>query len=80
MFDLLTKEEDHVAAGQGWGLHYVHDQQLKKWRVQILPVTFAPPLASAESAMKHVINLARTQGQPLAVKALRLMAHGAQKK
>lgn len=76
MFDLLTEEEDRIAASQGWGLHYVHDQQRRVWRIQILPISFSPPLTSAETAVKHVIKLARTQSQPHAMKALRLMATG----
>ena len=65
MNGLLSKEEDALAASQGWGLHHVYDMDVSQWVIRVLP---AP-------VQTNVINAAR-QGNPLAIKALRLMTHG----
>lgn len=62
MHDLLTKEEDTVAAAQGWGLYHVYDMAVNQWVIRVLPA----------EATNHVVNLAK-QNQPLPLKALRLM-------
>lgn len=64
MLDLLTKEEDAVAAQQGWGLYHVYDLAVKQWVIRILPT----------EAATHVVDMARAH-QPLPLKALRLMTH-----
>jgi hypothetical protein len=64
MHDLLTIEEDKVAAAQGWGLHHVYDMAVDQWVIRILPA----------QATEAVINLARAN-HPLPLKALRLMTH-----
>ena len=64
MHDLLTLEEDQIAAAQGWGLHHVYELELKQWVIRILPAT----------AATHVVTLARNN-QALPLKALRLMTH-----
>ena len=62
--DLLTKEEDAIAAQQGWGLYHVYDMAVSQWVIRILP---------AEAATL-VVNLAKNN-HPLPLKALRLMTH-----
>lgn len=62
---LLTKEEDALAASQGWGVHHIYELETQKWVIRILPSTVA----------QSIVNLAR-QGNPLATKALRLVMHG----
>lgn len=62
MHDLLTKEEDAIAAQQGWGLYHVYDMAVDQWVIRILPATATP----------HVVTLAKAN-QPLPLKALRLM-------
>lgn len=64
MHDLLTIEEDKVAASQGWGLYHVYDMAVNQWVIRILPAETAP----------QVVNLARNN-HPLPLKALRLMTH-----
>ena len=64
MHDLLTIEEDKIAAAQGWGLYHVYDMVVNQWVIRILP---------AEAATA-VVALARNN-QPLPLKALRLMTH-----
>lgn len=68
MLDLLTIEEDKVAAAQGWGVYHIYDMAVDQWAVRVLPVTAQP----------NIIILAK-QGNSLAVKALRLVMHGPQK-
>ncbi len=63
--DLLTKEESLVASALGWGLHHVYELEAKRWGIRILPADRA----------QVVVNLAK-QGNPLALKALRLTVHG----
>ena len=65
MHDLLTVEEDKAAAAQGWVLAHVYDMEVKQWVVRILPATAVP----------QVVALAKT-GNALALKALRILAHG----
>lgn len=79
MFDLLTTDEDKLAASQGWGLHHVYDMNVSQWVIRVLPVAFQDPLPHAEAAGAYVVNLAR-QGQPVALKALRFLMHGVPKK
>jgi hypothetical protein len=62
MNDLLTKEEDVVAAAQGWGLYHVYDLNTSAWHVSVLP----------SQAQQHVVNLAKAN-HPLPQKALRLI-------
>lgn len=64
-FDLLTKEEDVAAAAQGWNVYHVYELEAQKWVIRVLPAEVVP----------GVINLAK-QGNPLAIKALRLVMHG----
>lgn len=65
MHDLLTFEEDKVAAQQGWVLTHVYDMAVNQWVIRILPVTVVP----------QVVALAKT-GNALALKALRILTHG----
>lgn len=67
--DLLSKEEDALAASQGWSLNHVFDLSTNKWRVMVLG------MPSAETAAHFVVNQARN-GHSLATKALRLVMHG----
>lgn len=62
--DLLTAEEDKLAAAQGWGLHHVYDMAVNQWVIRILPA----------AATDSVINLAKLN-QPIPLKALKLMMH-----
>lgn len=62
MHDLLTLEEDKLAAAQGWGLHHVYEMEARNWTIRILPTEAVP----------HVVNLARAN-HPLPLKALGLM-------
>lgn len=64
MHDLLSIEEDAIAAQQGWGLHHVYEMENRQWVIRILPA----------QATEAVINLARNN-HPLPLKALRLMTH-----
>lgn len=64
MHDLLTADEDKLAAAQGWGLYHVYDLATTQWVIRILPAEAAP----------NVVNLARAN-HPLPLKALRLMTH-----
>ena len=64
MHDLLTIEEDKLAAAQGWGLHHVYEMEARSWTIRILPA----------KAAGLVVNLARNN-HPLPLKALRLMSN-----
>ena len=64
MYDLLSKEEDVVAASQGWQLSHVYDLEVNAWRVMVLG------MPSAVAASLSVVERARN-GSPLALKALR---------
>ncbi len=66
MLDLLTIEEDKLAASQGWSLNYVYDLDTQKVRVMVL----SSP--SAEMGGQYVVAQAR-QGSALAQKALGLV-------
>lgn len=68
MLDLLTIEEDKLAAAQGWALCHVYDMAVDQWVIRVLPVTAQP----------NIIILAKA-GDSLAVKALRILMHGPQK-
>lgn len=71
MHDLLTVEEDKVAAAQGWGIFHVYDHP--RWGIRILSQGLMPPHNNSEAAGAHVVALARS-GQPTAQKALKLLA------
>lgn len=73
MFDLLTIEEDAVAAVQGWSLAHVYDLETKRWRI----MTLGSP--HAEAAGQFVVNRARS-GDALAQKALGLVMNSNQGK
>ena len=68
MHDLLTIEEDKIAATQGWGVYRVYDLETDKWSARILG-TGEP---NSEAATNHVIANAR-MNNPLHQKALRLV-------
>ena len=78
MFDLLTTEEDKIAASQGWAICHVYDLEVTQWVIRILSLGLQPPQNNSEGAGAHVVNLAR-MGQPVAQKALKLLMHGAPK-
>ncbi len=69
MFDLLTEDEDAVAAAQGWGLHPVFDLSSTRWHVMALP----------RGAGENIVQHAR-MGSPLHIKALRLIQAGFDRK
>lgn len=73
MYDLLTIEEDQEAAASGWSLEYVYDIKSGRWVVQILPLLFIKPFHYADAMATQVVGMARL-GNPLALKALRLVA------
>ena len=73
MYDLLTIEEDKQAAAGGWSLEYVYDTKTSRWVVQILPRSFMKPFHFADAMAARVVGMAR-MGDPLSIKALRLMA------
>jgi hypothetical protein len=77
MFDLLSIEEDKLAAAQGWGVFYVYDLSIAKYSVRILALSLPHP--HSEAAGIFVVGRARF-GDPLAQKALKLLMHGAPKK
>ena len=79
MFDLMTTEEDKVAASQGWGLHHVYDLDTSAWVIKVLSQGLNPPHNNSDGAGIHVVALARA-GQPVAQKALKLLMHGVPKK
>lgn len=64
--DLLTKEEDAIAAANGWSLCHVYDLESSKWRVQVYG------MPSSEAAGQAVVGRAR-MGDALCIKALRLV-------
>jgi hypothetical protein len=64
MLDLLTKDEDKVAADLGWGLYHVYDANVSQWIIRILPA----------DAAEKVVGMARANN-PVAIKALRLMTN-----
>ena len=66
MFDLMTADEDKIAALQGCSLEHVYDLETDKWRVMVLG------LPSAEATGQAVVNRAR-MGDTLAQKALSLI-------
>lgn len=68
MHDLLTIEEDKAAAAQGWGVYHIYDMAVDQWVIRVLPV----------GAQPNVVIQAKA-GNPLAVKALRILMHGPQK-
>lgn len=72
MYDLLTIEEDKLAAAQNWSLCHVYDLATNKWRVQVCG------MPSSELAGQHVVNQAR-MGSALAQKALQLVMASYQK-
>lgn len=74
MYDLLTVEEDEVAASLGWVVQYVFDLRRDRWTVQILPAQFGPPFDQADQVGALVVGMAR-QGNALSVKALRLVSN-----
>jgi len=74
MFDLLSIEEDDIAASHGWRLAPVYDLRLKRWRDSIIS-TGDGRHNNAEAATRHVIGMARQQ-IPLALKAIRLVTQG----
>lgn len=75
MYDLLSPTEVEIARSQGWGLHHVYDSAAKQWVVRIMPASFNPKISNVETAMQHVVGIAKS-GDALAIKALRLMVHG----
>ena len=79
MYDLLTIEEDKVAASQGWGIFHVYDQDVRQWVIRILSMGLQPPHNHSEGAAQHVVGLAR-MGQPVAQRALQIYSHGVPKK
>lgn len=62
MHDLLTEDEDAIAASQGWGVYYVYDLDTSRLNVRVLP----------PEKITHVVNTARG-GSPLHQKALQLL-------
>lgn len=64
--DLMTAEEDKLAAAQGWSLGHVYDLETSKWRVMVLG------MPSAEATGRAVVGRAR-MGDALAQKALSLI-------
>lgn len=77
--DLLTADEDKIAATQGWGIFHVYDQGVSQWVIRILSLGLQPPHNHSEAAGVHVVGLARS-GQPVAQKALKILMHGVPKK
>lgn len=65
MFDLLTKEEDALAAAQGWKLTPVYDLASTRWSVLPSPNEVAALLVARAAA-----------GEDLSTKALRLIQAG----
>lgn len=74
----LTKEERAVAASQNWGLFHVFDLAKQRWSMNVLPLSFEGG-KSAEHALRFVLDKARNN-QPVAIKALQLIAQFNSKK
>ena len=70
--DLMTAEENTLAAAQGWSLGHVYDLETSRWRVMVLG------MPSAEATGQAVVNRAR-MGDTLAQKALSLIMKSNQK-
>lgn len=68
-FDLLTPEETAQAKALGWGLCEVYDLGTARFRIQVWPA----------DKMDYVVHLAKRH-DALALKALRLIAHGPDRK
>ena len=75
MFDLLSVEEDRVAANHGWQLCLVYDLATSRWLNQVLP--YDVRFTGAAHASAAVIEQAKS-GSALALKALRLVMQGHQ--
>lgn len=69
--ELLTTEETAEAATQGWGLHYVFNLPAERWTIDVLPTQFNARVGAAK-AKEYVMSRALS-GQPLCVKAMRLI-------
>lgn len=72
---MLEPHEVIVARSQGWLLADVFDLDTRKLKPQILPISFAPPLARADLAAALVIGKARNN-DALALKAVRCVMQG----
>jgi hypothetical protein len=72
--ELLDTKEAMQAAEQGWALQHVFDGV--RWIVQALPLRFGAVFPHAEAAGAYVVRMARL-GNPLAIKALRIIMQGA---
>ncbi len=71
-YDLLTPEENKIAATQGWSLEHVYDLALQRTRIQILPHWAKTGFKNAYDAGMFVVAHAKMLN-PLHLKALRLL-------